>query len=79
MASRMIQMWFTSSPPCGPELLLRVSRILMDDNSAIQALHNDDIEMLKVAITRGDCTPYDVDENGDTLLTVSIFSRISKF
>ncbi len=51
----------------------------MKDNLAIQALRKDNMEMLKVAITRGDCTPYDVDEYGCTLLTVSIFSGISKF
>ncbi len=51
----------------------------MKDNLAIRSLATDDIEMLKVAIARGDCTPYDVDEYGDTLLTVSIFSGIPKF
>ena len=79
LASRMIFMWFTSSPPCGPELLLRFPRVLKYDNAAIRAVSRNDIEELKIAIRRGDCTPYDVDEYGDSLLAVSVSLQIPRF
>ena len=70
LASRMILMWFTSSPPCGPELLLRFPRVIEFKNAAFEAIRSRNIEALKFAITNGDCTPCDVDESGNTLLSV---------
>ena len=72
LAYRMLFMWFTSSPPCGPELLLRVPRVLSDENLAIRAIYGNDVEKLKLAISRGDCTPYDVNEFGMSLLEVRV-------
>lgn len=69
LASRMIFVWLTSSPPCGPELLLRVPRVVSDSNAAFGAVVNLDFESLKLALTNGDCTSYDVDQYGDNLLT----------
>lgn len=77
LASRMIFMWFTSSPPCSPEFLLRVPCVREFDNAAFEAVRRSDIKRLKSAITVGDCTPYDVDEYGDTLLSVRIAVKTS--
>lgn len=77
LASRMIFLWFTSSPPRSPELLLRVSRVLEYDHSAIRAVYNDDVEQLKAAIMHGDYTPYDVNERGINLFEVWITWKAS--
>ena len=69
LASRMVVMWLTSCPPCSPELLLRVPRVVDRRNEAFQAMHSD-VESFELAITRGDCTPYDVNENGENILSV---------
>lgn len=70
LASRMIFVWLTSSPPCGPELLLRVPRVVSHSNAAFIAVALRDVESLKLALTNGDCTTYDVDQYGDNLLSV---------
>ena len=70
LASRMIVMWLTSSPPCSPELLLRVPRVVDRENAAFRAVFCIDVEVLEHAVTKGDCTPYDVNEDGDTLISV---------
>ena len=71
LASRMIVMWFTSCPPCSPELLLRVPRVVDRRNAAFEEIWLDsDLESWKVAIMKGDCTPYDVNDRGESLLTV---------
>ena len=72
LASRMIVMWLTSCPPCSPELILRVPRVVdgtNGTNTAFEAILWD-VESLKVAITKGDCTPYDVNEYGHSLFSV---------
>ena len=73
LTSRMIVMWLTSCPPYSPELLLRVPRVVDERNAAFGAA---DVQSLKLAITRGDCTPDDVNEYGMTLLTVSTAMKI---
>lgn len=73
LVSRMILMLFTSQPGCSPELLLRVPRVVdRRSNDAFLAIRWGDAKDLKAAIRNGSCTPYDVDQNGDTLLTVSM-------
>ena len=65
LAARMILMWLTSCPPCSPELSLRVPRVLEDENAAFA-----DVESFRLAVTKGDCTPYDVNQFGITIFTV---------
>ena len=70
LASRMILLWFTSSPSCAPELLLRIPRFVGRDHAAFRAAKARDIDSLKHAIMNGDCTPDDVDEGGFNLFSV---------
>ncbi|KAM0803804.1 ankyrin repeat-containing domain protein [Usnea florida] len=72
LAARMIFMWLTSCPPCSPELLLRVPRVVDGNNAAFRAVFLD-VESFKLAITKGDCRPDDVDEAGNTILTQLVF------
>ena len=69
LASRMIFMWLTSCPRSGPEFLLRVPRVVDRGNAAFRAVISD-VETFKLAITKGDCTPYDVNEFGFTIFSV---------
>ena len=78
LASRMIVMWLASCPPCGPELSLRVPRVVDSTNAAFAAIDSD-VESLKLAITKGDCRPDDVNEFGDNLLGVSTAMKILTF
>lgn len=70
LASRMVLIWLAPTWAPSPELLLRVPRVVERSNEAFRAIRFGGVEDLKTAITTGDCTPYDVDEYGDTLLTV---------
>ena len=79
LISRMIYIWFTSSPSCSPELLLRVPRLVdRRANKAFLALRRyvHGRGELEIAMRNGDCTPYDVDEHGDTLFTVRVSIEI---
>ena len=69
LASRMIVMWLTSCPPCSPELLLRVPRVVDSGNAAFEKALSD-VESFKLAITNRDCTPYYVNEDGLTIFNV---------
>ena len=76
----MIFMWFTSSPPYAPEFVLRVPRVIdHENNNAFEAAKRGDLGLLKSAITNGDCTPYDIDIFGRTLLAVRINIKIFNF
>ena len=77
LASRMILMWFTSSSPCSPEFLLKVPRVVDHRNAAFKAVRRGNIESLKFAIMNGECTPDDVDEDGETLFSVRISVKTS--
>ncbi|KAF6219454.1 hypothetical protein HO133_003920 [Letharia lupina] len=76
LISRMIFMWFTSSPPYAPEFVLRVPRVIdFWSTNAFQAVGTGDLGLLKSAITNGDCTPYDIDTSGRTLLACAADDR----
>ena len=70
MAARMISLWFTSSPLHGPELLLRVSRVLRADTPAYRAICFGDLDTVKRSVSAGDCNPWDVDCTGQSLIIV---------
>ena len=70
IAARMISLWFTSSPLYGPELLLRVARVLREDASVIWAIRSRDLDAVKRSISAGDCKPWDVDYRGTSLICV---------
>ena len=75
LASRMIVMWLSSCPPRSPELLLRVPRVVDSENAAFGAIRSD-VESFKLAITKGDCTPDDVNEYGCTIFNVRTAMKI---
>lgn len=76
----MIFMWFTSSPPYAPEFVLRVPRVIDSLNDiAFKAVLERNLDLLKSVITNGDCTPYDIDTLGRTLLAVRINIKIFNF
>lgn len=80
LISRMIFMWFTSSPPHAPEFVLRVPRVIdYENNNAFTAVRRGDLGSLRLAISNGDCTPYDIDAIGNTLLAVRINIKIFNF
>ena len=70
IAARMISLWFTSSPLYGPELLLRVPRVLRNDTSAHDAICSGDLDAVKRSIFAGDYKPWDVDHRGESLILV---------
>ena len=70
MAARMISLWFTSSPLHGPELLLRVSRVLRTDTPAYRAICSGDLATVKRSVLAGDYKPWDVDYTGRSLILV---------
>ena len=70
MAARMISLWFTSSPLHGPELLLRVSRVVRTDTAAYRAICHGDLDAVKRCISAGDCKPWDVNDRGQSLIAV---------
>ena len=70
MASRMISLWFTSSPLYGPELLLRVPRVLGEDTPAHRAIWSGDLDTVKRSVFAGDIKPWDVDYKGRSLILV---------
>lgn len=69
LASRMIVMWLTSCPPCPPEILLRVPRVVDSGTAAFKAADAQDLESFKLAIAKGDSKPYDVNEYGQTIFS----------
>ena len=70
LASRMISIFFRSYPPSSPEFLLRVSRVVIGEHAAFQAVLSNNVTRMKAAIKHSDCTPHDVDEYGNTLFAV---------
>ena len=70
IAARMISLWFTSSPLYGPELLLRVPRVLRNDTPAHEAICSGDLDAVKRSIFAGDFKPWDVDHRGESLILV---------
>ena len=70
MAARMISLWFTSSPSYGPELLLRVPRVVRTDSPAFRAICSGDLDTVKRSISAGDYRPWDVDYTGQSLILV---------
>lgn len=66
----MISLWFTSSPLYGPELLLRVPRVLREDTPAHDAICSGDLDSVKRSISAGEYKPWDVDYTGQSLIIV---------
>ena len=65
---------YTSSQLHGPEWLLRIPRLVDSDKSrAFGSIRRGDLSGFKLAIAGGECTPYDIDERGVSLLRVSVF------
>ena len=70
IAARMIALWFTSSPLYGPELLLRVPRVVRTDTLAYRAFRSGDLEIVKKSISAGEYKPWDVDYTGRSMIAV---------
>ena len=70
MAERMISLWFTSSPLYGPELLLRIPRVVRTDTLAYRAICCGDLDIVKRSVFAGDYKPWDVDYTGQSLILV---------
>ena len=70
VAARMISLWFTSSPLYGPELLLRVPRVLHKDTPAYRAICHGDLYTVKRSVFAGEYKPWDVNEEGQSLILV---------
>lgn len=70
IAARMIDLWFTSSPLYGPELLLRVPRVVRTDTPAYDAIRHWDMDAVKRSISAGDFKPWDLDFTGRSLISV---------
>ena len=73
-AMRMIYIRYTSSPLHGPEWLLKIPRLVDEyKNPGFEAVERGNLSMFRAAIASGECTPYDVSEDGLSLLSVSVF------
>ena len=70
IAARMISLWFTSSPFYGPELLLRVPRVMRADAPAYRAISDGRLDAVKRSLSAGDFKPWDVDYTGRSLIAV---------
>ena len=77
IAARMISFWFTSSPLCAPELLLRVSRVVRTDTAAYKAIRYGDLDNVKRCICAGDCKPWDVNDWGQSLIDVCRWNTLN--
>lgn len=71
-ARRMLSLWFTSTPLHGPELLLRVPRMVSNDSPIIKALEEGNFASFKMLVADGQGSPYDVDQDGNSFLTVYV-------
>ena len=79
IAARMISLWFTSSPLYGPELLLRVPRVVRTDTPAYHAFRSGDLEIVKRSISAGEYKPWDVDYSGRSLIAVCDWNTLYVF
>lgn len=79
IATRMISLWFTSSPLHAPELLLRVPRVVRTDTTAYKAISYGDLDAVKRCISAGDCKPWDVDDRGQSLIAVCRWNTVYVF
>ena len=66
----MILIRYSASALSGPELLFKVGRVVSWDNDGLQAIRYRDLDLFKQALANGSCTPYDIDEKGESLLEV---------
>ena len=66
---------FTTICSQGPELLLRVQRVRPKDAAIFLALENNQMETMKKLILVGKASILDVNEDGQSLLHVSIYPR----
>jgi len=70
VAWRMLSLWFTSSPLQGPELLLRVPRMVSRESPIVKALEQGHLTCFKRLVAHGKGSPYDVDEHGNSFIKV---------
>lgn len=70
IAGRMLKLWFSSSPLHGPECGLRMPRMISDPSPIIQAVSRGDLETFKCLVAQGEGSSHDVDEAGNSFLTV---------
>lgn len=80
LITRMVLMWFTSCPPYAPEFVLRLPQVRdLWKTRAFKAIASQDLDLLRAAFNDGDCTPYDVDVFGRTLLPVRLPMKMFGF
>ena len=71
---------YTSSPLHAPEWLIRVPRLVNQfENRGWQAILEGDLPRFRSSIANGECTPYDIYENGysmvEVIITVTSFQK----
>lgn len=60
---------YTSSPLHGPEWLIKTPRLVnRSENRGLLAIENGDLPMFRSSIANGECTPYDIYEDGHSML-----------
>ena len=70
---------YTSSPLHAPEWLIKIPRLVdWSHNRGFTAVYKGDLGMFRSAVASGECTPYDIDEDGDSILFVIISSPLSQ-
>ena len=67
LAMKAVYIRYKSSPLSGPECLIRTPRLVKSRND----LFTVNLSYFRSAIANGECTPYDIDESGCSLLYVS--------
>ena len=63
IAKRMIQMRIWSSPSHNPEALFNFPRVVSMWSSGFGAVRSGNINLLKMAMTNGECRPTDIDDH----------------
>ena len=64
---------YTSSPLHAPEWLIKIPRLVnQDENRGFKAILKGNLPMFRSSIANGECTPYDVYEDGVSMLRVII-------
>lgn len=71
VAMRMIYLRFTGSSPGGPDISIRVPRVLSEENPCFRTICEWDTVLFRSAIARGEFSPYDIFEDGESILWVS--------
>ena len=71
LSQRMISAWFTSTPLCGPELLLKIYRVVdFRKDPSVKAVTCGRLEDLQTLLATGTISPYIISQYDHSLLHV---------